>query len=200
MRIKAAIDGSLTELIEGELRVAARGITAAVKRSSSCLQNELRRQVRKAGLGKGLEKAFRKNIYPKRGRSMGAAGLVFSKATRLHEAYSADRTISTRTGSWLVIPADAAIARGFDRNHKKSRGPVPRKHANIEAAGKLAFVQYAPNKAMLVKIEGKKKVPYFYLVKQVRLRKRLDLDGPVRKWSDKMPGYIIKEMERAERA
>lgn len=36
----------------------------------------------------------------------------------------------------------------------------------------------------------------FWLVKQVRIAKRLTLDTAARKWHDKLPGYIVKEWDR----
>ena len=203
MRMTAALDGTLNTIMKEEVTVAERAVTSGVKRAGSGLQRELRRQVTKAKLGTGLEKAWRKDDYPRRGRSMGAASLVYSKATRLHAAFSANRTISAAGGRWLVVPLEPAIAQGWDETQARSRGNRPRGWANVEAAqkavGRLTFVPLDTQRALLVSQEGRRSTAYFLLLKKVRLRKAIDLDAPTTKWSAKVPDYIAGAYDRADR-
>ncbi|KAA0677781.1 hypothetical protein DS843_21925 [Roseomonas genomospecies 6] len=185
-----------------EIKAAERAVTRGLTRASSGLQRELRGQARRAALGVGVEKAWSMNRYPRARNSINAATLVFSKAQRIHDAFSADRTIRAQNGRWLVIPLDAAKARGWDHSRRMSKGNRARRYAETQAAeqtlGALAFVRLAGDRALLVHREGKgKPTPVFLLVKQVSLRKRFDINEPARKWHDRAPGYILREWERA---
>ncbi|MCA8932079.1 MAG: hypothetical protein KDA49_06395, partial [Rhodospirillaceae bacterium] len=111
IRLHAALKGDLRRIVDAEKRAAAQGATRAINYAGSGLQRELRTQVRRAGLGIGVEKAWQRQKYPGRGNSLGAANLVFSKADRVHQAFSADRTVRGRNGNWLVIPLPPAVAR-----------------------------------------------------------------------------------------
>lgn len=199
MRLNAAIRGDLKRIVATEKRIAAQGVTRGINRAGAGLQNELRRQVRRAGLGVNLEKAWRRERYPRHGNSAGAATLVYSGADRIHLAFTADRVIRARNGLWLAIPLEAAIAHGWHKSHARSRGSQARNWANIEAAeralGRLNLVPLDRNRALLIH-DG---TPYFLLTRQVRLRRRLDIEGPTRKWADRVPRYIVSELERAAR-
>ena len=74
-------------IIKEEKTKLEKAITVSIKKAGTYLRNELRRQVRSARLGKGLEKAWQVNVYPNRGRSMSASALVFSKSVRLHNVF-----------------------------------------------------------------------------------------------------------------
>lgn len=203
MRLKAALEGRLDEMMAGEIKTAERAVTRGLTRAASGLQRELRGQARRAGLGVGAEKAWSLNRYPRGKNSISTAALVFSKAQRIHDAFSADRTIRTQNARWLVIPLDAAKARGWDHSRRMSKGNRPRRYAETQAAeqalGKLAFVRLAGNRALLVHRDGRSEpTPYFLLVRTVSLRKRLDLDPPATKWFDRAPGYILREWERTQ--
>jgi hypothetical protein len=203
-RLQAALDGDLREMMRAEADAVARANTRAVGRASSGLQQELRRQVRAAGLGVGVEKAWQRATYPRGRRSMNPAALVYSKATRIHDAFMADRTVTARGGRWLAIPLDAAVARGWHQDHARSSGGRPRRWANVEAAarslGGLAFVPLPGGRGLLVHRDpAGRSTAYFLLVRRVRLRKRLDVDGPAARWADRLPGYIVRELAREDR-
>ena len=202
MRLAAALEGNLEQIMKAETKAAARAVTRGLGRASSGLQRELRGQARRGNLGVGVEKAWSMTRYPRSRNSINAAALVFSKAQRIHDAFSADRTIRAQNGRWLVIPLDAAKARGWDKSQRMSKGNRPRRYTETQEAeqalGKLAFVRLAGDRALLVHRDGKgKPTPFFLLVKQVSLRKRFDINEPARKWHDRAPGYILREWGRA---
>lgn len=201
MKIGIVFD-SLSGIMQQERKLIAKAVTTGIKRSGSGLQNELRRQVKTSGLGNDLQKAWRKAIYPKTGFSSGAAAHIYSKATRIHDAFMENRIIQPSNARWLVIPLPIAVEKSWHLNRQKtvSGAGKDRKWSNIIAAGKLQFIKTHSNRGLLVKKEGKKIIPYFLLVKQVRLKKLLDLDSPAKKWIDKLPGYIVKEMARLDKA
>ncbi len=105
MRLVARIVGDLRIILDGELDKVADASRLAVDDASAALQEELRAQVRGAGLGMGLEKAWRRNLYPGgRTKTLHPAALVFSKATKLHAAYNVGGLIRGRSGQYLAIP------------------------------------------------------------------------------------------------
>lgn len=203
MFLKAAITGSLKELLQKEQDELADAARQAVESASATLQNTLRAQVRDAGLGEDLEKAWRREIYPRSNRkSTFPAALVYSKATRLHAAYNKGGVIRAQNTQWMVIPLPAAEELGFATDGKKRyRGGKRAHYSDLDAAirrfGKLRPVYLKRGMIMLVadahtgrsgskirysKISEKRSanasVPLFLLVKQVRIKKLLDIEGP----------------------
>lgn len=198
--LKVAVTGSLLEAFEQELTETKRAITAAVVDTGTELRDELRAQVRTAGLGSKLEKAWRLERYPKRGASLSPAALVFSKSTRIHAAFDRGGVIKVRNANWLVIPLPPALRQKFhlSQAHSKSTSQ-PRKYSEVDAAirryGKLRFVQVDPTTALLIadnatktgrvssakggrkrrKGGGPKGVAIFLLKKEAHLRKSLDI-------------------------
>lgn len=202
MELKAALEGNLNVIIKEEKTKLEKAITVSIKKAGTYLRNELRRQVRSARLGKGLEKAWQVNVYPNRGRSMSASALVFSKSVRLHNVFEDGATIKANNASWLVIPLEFAISKGWDKNMSKSKGSQPRKWSAIDAAesyfGNLSFVPYSSSRALLCGKQGKQNVAVFLLVKSVTIKKKLDIDPVAEKWNDKIPDYIISELSRLD--
>ncbi|MCG5241866.1 DUF6441 family protein [Azospirillum doebereinerae] len=199
MKIVGRISGDLKELMHTRFDEIADAARAAVRSASEGLQAELRRQTRAAGLGNGLEKAWRLDLYPKvsRRRTLRPAGLVYSKAARLHDAFDDGEMITARNAKWMVIPLPAAKAAGFDRDPHRREGRqiglIPPKWSNIDAAtakfGALRFVAIGNGARALLVADGKARgetlarggagrvtsIPLFLLVKRVRGRKLLDL-------------------------
>lgn len=153
--------GELSKALVESKSAAAKRVTAATRRAADGLQSALRDQVRAAGLGTGLEKAWRVEQWPKGEKaSLHPAALVYSKATALHRAFGQGATISARGGQWLVIPLPEAIARGWDRAFVDRKGgaltgaAMPRRFAQTQVAakvlGSLRFVAINSGKALLV--------------------------------------------------
>ncbi len=194
------ITGDLKALLNERLDEVADAARAAVRAAAEDLQAELRAQVRAAGLGTGLEKAWRLDVYPRRGRkSLRPAGLVWSKAERLHDAFDGGETVTARGGKWLAIPLAAAKAAGLDKSRarrtpgrqgKTGRGGQMAKWSNVAAAedrfGELRFVPINGNKPALLVADGKTRgrdtsIPLFLLVRSVQGRKLLDIGAAARK-------------------
>ncbi|MCW2242807.1 DUF6441 family protein [Azospirillum canadense] len=198
MLIVGHITGDLKALLNEQLNEVADAARAATRAAAEDLQAELRAQVRAAGLGVGLEKAWRLDVYPRAGRkSLRPAGLVWSKAERLHDAFDGGDTVTARGGKWLAIPLDAAKAAGLDKSRerripgrqgKTGRGGQMAKWSNVAAAegrfGRLRFVPLDGNKRALLVADGKPgapAVPLFLLVSKARGRKLLDIGAAAKK-------------------
>jgi hypothetical protein len=138
VRVIAQLDGDVRALVERQENDVADAVRAGVLRASTRLQADLRGQTAGAGLGQGLSKAWRLQMYPT-GRSLKPAGLVYSKAPLLHRAFSDGAVISSRGSRFLAIPTAEAIAMGFgDSTRSRKGGTVPggqlRRGAQVRAA------------------------------------------------------------------
>lgn len=208
MRLKAAIEGDLRQIIKGDIERVAAASRRAADVSSLNLQTALRAQVDTAGLGSGLSKAWRRELYPRSAsrNTLGSAALVFSKATKLHAAYNQGGIIRSARG-WLAIPTEEAERLGFATQSVSGlRGARETRKSDIEAAerrfGKLHTIQTKNGNYLLVaevrtgtrldkksgqRVQTYRKtrenqsatttIPLFYLVQNVRLQKKLDLDS-----------------------
>lgn len=214
------------QLGEKRTRLADR-VTSASRESTGDLRDVLRQQVRAAGLGRGLEQAWRGENYPARKSTLHPGGLVYSKATALHDAYGRGGEIRARGGQWLAIPTAFAIARGWDRAMTGRRGRAlsgaaqPRRvsqtAAAAEALGGLRFVALGPGRAVLVyddpqakrrsrqKVragftlaKGDRGVVVFILVRITRVKKALDHAGAERAAGQRFQARMRAAVESGE--
>lgn len=202
--VRLALKGDLRKAMNRQLLRAEKAVTRGMGEGTRSLQAELRAQTRHARLGFGVEKAWRAIHYPGKGKaSLSAAGLIYSKAPRIHAAFTRGGVIRGK-GGWMVIPLPEAVKRGFHKGWKHSKGSKPRKWSEVEAAigkyGALRYVRVGPGKALLVAdnltaglnrsktrrdkrsgaeyspISGRRaSAALFLLVKQVRMKRKIDV-------------------------
>jgi len=219
-----ALKGDLRKSMDRQLRRIKKGVKAGTASTAKGLQGDLRAQTRHAKLGRGLEKAWRFEVYPRHGKiSLHPAAIVFSNAKRIHAAFSQGAQIRVRKAKFLVIPLPAAKKFGFDMGLKHSKGNKERKWSDIEAAiGKYASLRYVkigPGKALLVadnltsglrrsKSRVSKKTgaayspvggrrasaPLFLLVKQVRIKRKIDVKRAVKRANRDLGRQILKHL------
>lgn len=113
--VSARVDGDLRAVLREVQDDASDALREGVGIATGRLQGDLRTQTRAAGLGEGLTKAWQAELYPRRAstKTLHPAGLVYSKAVVLHDAFVAGATITARRGRYLVIPTREAEAMGF---------------------------------------------------------------------------------------
>lgn len=199
MRATGSLDGDIAAIIqEGRDGIAA-ALRVGMDAASARVQEQLRGQVRAAGLGAGLEKAWQQRSYGG-AKTLHPAALVYSKATLLHQVFTEGATIQARTGRYLAIPTREAEALGFAtaRTNRagKGTGSIPRRASMVADAIKALGEE---NTATLPLPRGRKllvyktpsgrssrggkairrgaNVPLFILVPMVRLSPRLDVDS-----------------------
>ena len=108
MRLKAAVQGNLSEIMEDEIRQLSRGLRKALGRTGGRLRRELIADSRQAGLGR-MAKTWRYKIYGPRTQlnqalyvyPKGKPGGTVNQAMAAHE-YGAE--ISASGGKYLTIP------------------------------------------------------------------------------------------------
>ncbi|WP_439579329.1 DUF6441 family protein [Elioraea sp.] len=102
----AAVVGSLKRILEEEVRAGERAVTRAVREETDRTQHELRAQTASAfgPRGRGLAGAWRARVFPRTGESLGAAGIVWTKAPTIIDAFERGATIRAKAGRYLAIP------------------------------------------------------------------------------------------------
>ncbi len=209
MRINVQIEGSIADWSQAEIRAGARAVQAGVGQSTVSLKGLLRGQVTGSQLGGRLAGSIRSEVYPKGRPSMNAAGLVFTKAPKLIDAFDKGPLIRAESGLWLAIPFPN-IGKG-PRGRKLTPGEWEKRTGR-----QLRFVYRRSRTALLVD-EGKKApgnvfvkrrtrggtklmaprtfknrvVPIFTLVPQVKLRKRLDITRAAMQATQNLASAIV---------
>lgn len=213
MRLRLAIQGNLRETLERDYAAAESAVTAAVKEAGDGLKKDLRQDVQGAGLGRRLANTWRTAIYPRSQKSAGAAALVYSKAPEIIRAHTEGATIRASSSRFLAIPTESVprARPGQERitpsNWPEHRlGPLrfvkTRRGAmlvvdgvRVSASGRVSRIRSraaTSRRGATSGLAGRATVPMFILVRQVRLKKKLDLDGPAQKWLNRLPRLILR--------
>ncbi|MDF2621409.1 MAG: hypothetical protein K0S00_4068 [Xanthobacteraceae bacterium] len=215
------IEGDLRQIMAAELGIAETAVTRGIRAGSDGLKGELRQQVLGAGMSQRLANTWRSETYPRGGTSLRAAGLIFTRAPDLIDAFNRGVTIRSPNGFYLAIPTPAAGKFGFARQSSPESG---QKLERLTPGGwerrtgmKLRFV-FRPGKRVsflvadnvrvgaggiarantvtrkgnkATRLTGRTTAVIFWLVPQVKLAKRLDVEGAARNWSAKLPDLIV---------
>ena len=83
MRLKAAIEGNLKKHMKAEFATAEKAVTMGIKETTTGLKLAMRRQVHSSGLGQRMANTWRGDVYPRSQNSIRAAGLVYTKASKI---------------------------------------------------------------------------------------------------------------------
>lgn len=186
--------------------------TVAVREATEGLKNDWRDQVRRAGLGNRLANAVRAETYPKSGNSLSPAGVVYSNASKIMDAFDRGAQIVPVNGSEaLAIPTKAVPNTRGSGGKLRKMTPVEveshydqdliliRKGRNV-----LAFVEavigrrkgYKPaTKRRMAQGRQKKLILMFTLVRSVKMPKTLNIDRSAQFWAAR----ISQIVERAYR-
>jgi hypothetical protein len=205
MRITAAIQGSLTEYMAAEVRAAEKAVTAGVKQATDGLKLSMRRQVTSAGLGQRLANTWRGKVYPQGQVSLKAAGLVYTNAPEIMTGLEVATVIRGKDGLWLAIPTPNAPKRGVGGKR------ITPSNFPEQTLGRLRFV-YRPSGVSLLVVDnvratargirsasdkqkasgrGLSTAVMFWLVRQVRTKKRIDLKREAETWQNRLPVLIV---------
>jgi len=179
-QVSLALRGDLQKFMDAEVKAGKSAVTTIIRRRTTNLKNNLRRQIRRAGLSERLGKTVQGTTYPKRGVSLNAAGQVISKAlykrphgvVDLISVIDQGAVIRAGAGKSLAIPLPAA---GKGRGVKHD--PISRKPSDWPA-GTFALIPSKNGKTAVLVFKGgsKKGQAAFILVRQVRLKKRIDIN------------------------
>ncbi|WP_415392489.1 DUF6441 family protein [Paracoccus sp. SJTW-4] len=200
MKLKLEIT-DIARLMQAEIAAGEKAVSVAIKDAGTGLKSAWRAQITGASLGQRLARTIRSETYPKARPSLNAAALVWSKAPVIISAHDTGPLIRSRGGLWLVIPTEAA---GKGRGGKR---PTPREW-EARTGLTLRFIPRRNGPSLLV-AEGRlntkgravasrsktgrglTSVPIFLMIRQVRLRKRLDLARDAERAVNGLPGRIV---------
>jgi len=190
MRIVAALQGNLENEMKAEFKAATEGVVRGINRAGEETKTALREQLRNAGMSK-LEKTWRSKFY-ENGR-IDAAAAVWSKAPKITKAFDVGMTIRAKNGVYLAIPT-------FKRKHGRNR-VSPKNWPS--AWGKLLFIPGRNGKnPLLVTVKkyksGRQKITVqFILIKQVKVRKRININRVRLQMRKRLPEIIKQEYDKA---
>ena len=212
MRLRASLRGNLANDLMTELREAKQAVTGAIRTATTGLKNSMRGQVMAAGLGPRLATSWRGEVYPKHGKSLNAAGLVYTKAEKIMAGLEAGHVIKGKNGLWLAIPTPNAPKRVRGKrvtpgNLEKARnirlhfvyrknGPSLLVAENMRASygrqtGELRGFRKA-SAAARESGRGLTSVVMFWMVPQVTMPKLIRVEPEAKKWHRRLPALIVK--------
>jgi hypothetical protein len=216
MQINVAIDGSIKQFAAGIEKEVSAALRGGIADTVDGLTAEYRKQVEGAGLGRRLANTWQGKVYPRDKKpSLSPAGLVYSKAPVVVRAFDEGSLIRSKDGWWLAIPTpEAARFRGgssrrqritpalFEQATGQRLRFVYRPHAvsllvldNQRARTGRYRGQFAAASASAVRSgRGLATVVMFFLVRQVKLPKKLDIARPYQAWSARAPALIEKHL------
>lgn len=209
MRLGAALTGNLEKVMADIRDEGARAVTVGTTRATDDLKNRLRQQVLAAFGSQRLANTWRGFTYPKLPTaSLGAAGMVISKAPHIIESFDRAAVIRSKDGFFLAIPSpDCPKGSQFK--------PITPSNFPEDRYGPLRFV-YRPGKTSLLVVDGVRRaasgrvgrqlkrtksggyrqgaasVVMFFLVPYVRMRKLFDLDRDYDRAAVEMVRNIIE--------
>ncbi len=196
MRILAAIQGDLPRYMREELAVAEQAVTFGIQKRARRLRDALRADVVAGGLGERFSKTWRDRSYPKNGTSLSHASVVDAGTGRIGKlmiaAFDQGVTIRGKQRSWLAVPTPNAPKRGVGGKRiapanfpTGTYGPLrfvfrPRGPSLLvvdnQAFGRKGGFRLSKSKASGPGRSGTATVVMFYLYKQVRLKRRLNVE------------------------
>jgi len=203
MKLGFEIVPDLVAAMEREIKAGESAVTRAMQAASQELKGDWRAQITRAGLGTRLARTIHSQSYPKRGESLEAAALVWTKAPQIIGTHDSGPLIRSKSGFWLAIPTEAA---GKGRGGKRLTPGEWEKRRGL----RLRFIYRKRGPSLLV-AEGRLNsrgigvasrsktgrgltaVPVFLLVPQVKLRKRLALARDAARVQAQVPGLIVRE-------
>jgi hypothetical protein len=218
LRFEAAIEGRLSDYVESRVAIARGGMMAAAGFAGREVVSRLRADVSGAGLGQRVANAWRANVYPSRGRaSLEPAVYVFTKAPGIVAAFANGATIRPVKGGvflWIATENVPRIGRGAKRMTPSEVENRFNQDFDIVPASTRPGVFYAvlrlisarsgrgfrqASKARRAQGRDVQRVVMFVLVRQVRLRKRLDVDAIAAEAARTWPEIVARSLTTAFR-
>lgn len=201
----------MAELMAGTEADIEAVVTAATRDGTEALKEDWRDQIRRAGLGSRLALTVRGATYPQGTASLDAVTWVWTKAPRLIDAYDRGPTIRPTDGRYyMAIPTKNVPRKGRGRRMTPLDVEVafnqdlivrPGRHGNLLAFVDTAFARYSRSQGRAyprrkqIRPGKPKLVLMFTLVRQVRVRKRLDVQLLANRAADRWPGLLARRWQ-----
>ncbi len=178
-------------------------LVGGVEEATTGLKDELRDQTFTA-LGLKVAYAWQGRVYPNKDDPRGPAGFVWSKAAKIIDFHSAEK-IRTPIGDAFAIPVNPVVKRfgkamsiaEVEAKFNQDLQPVRLKSGNIGLFADLVRGRSTRRPGFREATSrrfaaGRKvqKVLLFVLVRSIRSRKLIDIEGPARRWGARVPALI----------
>lgn len=201
-RFNVAIRGDLKKFLEDDAKAAAGAVQAVIRRRTTVLRDAVRRQMRSAGLGDRLGKAIKDYVFPTRGASISAKGRLVSKAIYKRPGGSVDlltvfdegATVRAADGKYLALQIGTNIQ--FGSNYRA-------KQVFIDPKTMVLLKLRSGNGYLVVRRGGRGADrhgnygdPILILLKQVTIKKKLDLQAALDYATTGLDELIVAEWER----
>ena len=202
MKIDVKIAGDIVALMRAEVAAGQKAVSTTMAQAGASLKSAWRVQITGAGLGQRLANTIRSQTWPKGRNSLDAAALVWSNAPVIIGAHDTGPLIRSKGGSWLAIPLPAA-------GKSTKGGRITPIEWERRTGLRLRFIYRRRGPSLLV-AEGRLNTkgravasrsktgrgltttPIFLLVRQVKLRKRLNLARDAERAAAAIPGSIVR--------
>jgi len=201
-----AFRGDLRRIMAQERRTAETAVTSVVKSKTRSITKAVQREVRRGGFERGqsgqpLDQTVKGTVYPRRGRSIEAAGRVASKAVYrrpggdvdLLTVFKEGATVRAGGGRFLAIPTNAAP---FREGRGGTRAATPAQYTGPTAVFRVRrdlLAVYDPTRRP--DPQGRP-VVLWWLVPQVTLAPRIDPDRAYRRLIANIDDLIARRWER----
>lgn len=213
MRLRVDVIGSIREVMEQERANSRRAVTRGIRQGAEEIKKDWRGQVQRAGLGRRLANTIRSRTFPKGRESRDAAGIVWTRAPRIIDAFEQGSVIRSAVGLFLAIPTEAAGKKGLGRERITPGGFERRTGLRL----RFVYRQNAPSLLVAdgarlntrglaqmsrakVRKDGIQRgavtAVVFILVPQVRLPRRLQLFEAADRVSRRVPQLIVDNWPR----
>ena len=203
MKLDVSIAGDIVALMRAEVAAGQKAVSTTMAQAGAGLKSAWRTQITGAGLGQRLANTIRSQIYPKGRNSLDAAALVWSNAPVIIGAHDTGPLIRSASGFWLAIPLPAAgkalggkrVTPGMweQKTGLKLRFVYRRRGPSLLVADAVRLNtrgQAAVSKSKTGR--GQVTAPIFILVRQIKLRKRLNLARDAERAAAAIPGSIVR--------
>lgn len=213
MRHRVAMTDSMALATLGEQAMAA-AISSAMRRGTELLKEDWRSQIESAGLGTKLAKTVQGRTYPTGSDSRDPATWVFTKAPAIIDAFDRGPVILPTNGRfYLAVPTLNVPRKGRRRltpveveaMYNQDLIIKPGRNGNLYAFVDTQGATWLRNQGKAYGTKGalkgygprpKRGRPIlklmFTLVRQTRLRKRLDLDAIASRAAARYPGLLTQ--------
>lgn len=214
MKIEVTTGTQLSDEMAHQLALAEVAVTRGIRATSNKIKTAWRDDVRRA-LGQRLSNAIRANVYPASEPSLEAAALVYARPGKNPGAGAATIIAGHETGAvirsggrgWLAIPTEEALRVKVGR--QKLTPALWQQRTGIQLQ---VVVRPNGNRLLVANVRMGKKgrlnrgrltkkgafgkgtftSVIFFLVPQVRLRKRLDLMAKADRLAQGLPEAIVR--------
>ena len=203
MKIDVKIAPDIVAMMATEVAAGQKAVSDTMTQAGAGLKSAWRTQITGAGLGQRLANTIRSQTWPKGRNSLDAAALVWSNAPVIIGAHDTGPLIRSASGLWLAIPLPAAgkalggkrVTPGMweQKTGMKLRFVYRRRGPSLLVADAVRLNtrgQAAVSKSKTGR--GQVTAPIFILVRQIKLRKRLNLARDAERAAAAIPGSIVR--------